>query len=284
MAMCIGSVLPRFSTNLLSVHVAGPGGTALFRFQAAAIVWSVLVLRAQHLSAERSSSIGAIFYGIMMAKFFRSFDSERATLSDYVAVLDGVPKLQGANVEKILKEAVETAVGSDLAKDVVAVSVGWDFQGHQAQVRHFIDEEVAKFHEENSEPLAIPEGTGDEFAGLCGSINKKYLASKHIHLDGAHAEEFNADDLKRKNLENMETAPVSYVIFMTESARDKAVEATQGLGVMVQDATCSLKPETYEPEAILWHNLPMTTKGRRWKFLVASVPWARWLTDLMRLH
>ena len=34
----------RFNTNLLSVHVAGPGGTALFRFQAAAILWAVLVI------------------------------------------------------------------------------------------------------------------------------------------------------------------------------------------------------------------------------------------------
>ena len=34
----------RFNTNLLSVHVAGPDGTALFRFQAAAILWAVLVI------------------------------------------------------------------------------------------------------------------------------------------------------------------------------------------------------------------------------------------------
>lgn len=113
--------------------------------------------------AYLSGTFGAIFYGIVMAKFFRSFDSERATLSDYVAVLEGVPKLTGdEKVEDILKEAVQTAVGSDIAREVVAVSVGWDFQAHRAQVRHFIDEEVGKFHEENHEPLAIPEGTGDE--------------------------------------------------------------------------------------------------------------------------
>ena len=50
-------------------------------------------------------SQGAFAYGIYMAKFFRSFDSERATLSDYVAVLEGVPSLKGDEmVEDILKE------------------------------------------------------------------------------------------------------------------------------------------------------------------------------------
>ena len=88
----------------------------------------------------------------------------------------------------------------------------------------------------------------------------------------------------------METSPLSYVIFMTESARwdlflcsagcptlekrghsfvvvpmdvavercrsdgprDKAVEAAQASGITVKGATCSLRPETYEPEAD-WH-------------------------------
>ena len=88
----------------------------------------------------------------------------------------------------------------------------------------------------------------------------------------------------------METSPLSYVIFMTESARwdlflcsgcptlekrghsfvvvpsrmwrlsdadpmgprDKAVEAAQASGITVKDCTCSLRPETYEPEAD-WH-------------------------------
>lgn len=303
-----------FNTNLLSVHVAGPGGTALFRFQAAAILWAVLVIgvwlgfvffvssdllllgnrpaatprqlcevvgwgRKRQMEliwtkvswiafAYLSGTFGAIFYGIVMAKFFRSFDSERATLSDYVAVLEGVPKLTGdEKVEDILKEAVQTAVGSDIAREVVAVSVGWDFQAHRAQVRHFIDEEVGKFHEENHEPLAIPEGTGDEFNGVCGSMNKRVLNRWHIHLDG-HGEEFTTEDLK-KNLTSMETAPVSYVIFMTESARDKALEATKA-GVVVKDATCTLKPETYEPEALFWHNLPVTNKEFGWKFTVSS--------------
>ena len=47
-----------------------------------------------------------MWYGVMMANFFKSFDSERATLSDYVAVLENVPKLKGEEkVEEILKEA-----------------------------------------------------------------------------------------------------------------------------------------------------------------------------------
>lgn len=304
-----------FGTNLLSVHVAGPGGTALFRFQAAAIAWAVLVIAVwlgfvifvEHdllrlgnrpavtpmqlcevvawgrklqmkliwtkvtwiAVAYLLGTFGAIFYGIMMAKFFRAFDSERATLSDYVAVIENVPIMKGEEkVEDILKEAVQAAVGSDVANEVVAVSVGWNFHAYRAQVRHFIDEEVSKFHEDNGEPLAIPEGSGDEFTGMAGAITKKILQRWHIHLDG-HGEEFTTADLT-KNLQGMETSPVSYVIFMTESARDKAVEAAQASGITVKDATCSLRPETYEPEALLWHNLQVTDNDRRWKFTVSS--------------
>lgn len=308
-----------FATNLCNVHVAGPGGTALFRFQAAAITWGILVIavwlgfvafvsrdllilgnrpavtprqlcevvawgrhRQMQLIwtkvawiafAYLLGTFGAIWYGIMMAKFFRAFDSERATLSDYVAVLENVPKLQGKDkVEDILKEAVQEAVGgrdSDIAKEIVAVSVGWDFREHRAQVRHFIDEEVKAFHEKNDEPQEIPAGTGEEFDSFCGSINKHVLNKWHIHLD-AQGEEFTEEDLK-KNLENMETAPTSYVIFMTESARDKAVELTKAAGVKVNDTTCSLRPETYEPEALFWHNLQVTPEQRRWKFMGSSV-------------
>eukprot|EP00435_Cladocopium_sp_Y103_P012876 s3119_g3.t1 len=48
-----------FDTNLLSVHVAGPGGTALFRFQAATILWALLViLGLQGARGRRTGRIG----------------------------------------------------------------------------------------------------------------------------------------------------------------------------------------------------------------------------------
>ncbi|CAE7287828.1 unnamed protein product [Symbiodinium natans] len=178
-----------FDTNLMSAHVAGPGTTALFRFQGAVLIWGFLVLglwfgfvlfvskdllilgnRAattprqlcevvfwgRHrqmelvwtkcvwiLCAYLLGTIGAVVYGVMMAKYFVQYDSERATLSDYVAVLEGVPKISGEEpAEDLLKKAVEDAVGEEVAKDVIAVSVGWDFSQYISQVRHFIDEEA----------------------------------------------------------------------------------------------------------------------------------------------
>ncbi|CAJ1341936.1 unnamed protein product [Effrenium voratum] len=219
-------------------------------------------------SAYVLGTVGAIVYGMRMATYFKKFDSERSTLSDYVAVLDGVPRMKGDQVEADLKKVIKDLVGAELAEEVVAVSVGWDFSAHRAQVAHFIDEQIAPFHEANGEPLHIPEGAGDELSGFAGAITKKVLDKWHIHLDG-HGHEFTEEDLK-KTLQEMETAPVSYVIFMTEGARDKAVEAAQA-GVKVQDVVCTLRPETYEPEALFWHNLHVTPEGRGGKYMSASV-------------
>mmetsp|Transcript_94265 Transcript_94265/g.224431 ORF Transcript_94265/g.224431 Transcript_94265/m.224431 type:complete len:955 (+) Transcript_94265:115-2979(+) len=305
-----------FGTNLMSKTVAGPGATALFRFQGAVLLWGLLVLclwfafvlfvskdllilgnrpaatprqlcevvfwgrhRQMELiwtkctwivCAYLLGTIGAVAYGIMMAKFFVSFDSERATLSDYVAVLEGVPTITGEEpAEALLKEAVQKAIGEDVAKDVIAVSVGWNFSEHVPQVRHFIDEEVAEFHVEHGEPKETPEGSGEEFNGACGAISKQVLEKWHIHLDG-HGHEFEVEDLKN-NLKSLETAPTSYVIFMKEDSRDKAIEAVKDTGIKIKDATCSLRAETYEPEALFWHNLHITPAQRSGRFVGASV-------------
>jgi len=101
------------------------------------------------------SFVGAICYGVQQTKMFARVDQETADVSDYVAVLEGLPEMRGdERVEDKLKEAIVQAT----REEVVGVSVAWDFSGHKDAVMHALEDE---------EP--IPAGVhGPEMNGMCG--------------------------------------------------------------------------------------------------------------------
>eukprot|EP00931_Biecheleriopsis_adriatica_P023960 TRINITY_DN15023_c0_g1_i1.p1 TRINITY_DN15023_c0_g1~~TRINITY_DN15023_c0_g1_i1.p1 ORF type:complete len:948 (+),score=182.05 TRINITY_DN15023_c0_g1_i1:86-2929(+) len=234
------------------------------------------------------STVGAVWYGIYMARFHREYDSKHATLSDYVAVLSGVPAIKGAEkVEEIIKEAVKSSVGDAAGKEIVAVSVGWNFENHVAQVRHFLEEEVGSLEATNSTQRAGARASvlqlyaaNEDSTGILGQFTKMLLSAWKIELDEhEHGEEETVENLK-KNLQEMETGQKSFVIFQTETARNAAVEAVKDTGIKIRDATCQLKEEEFEPEAIFWHNLHVTPAEQNAKFrsggllvFIAAMAW-----------
>lgn len=233
------------------------------------------------------SFVGAIAYGIKNALFFCQHDSENSTLSDYVAVLEGLPKMTGEEgVEEIVKEAVSKALGDEGGKEVLAVSVGWDFSQHVGQVRHFLEEEVGSLESSNSTARAgarltvmhlagmsdNEEDAGFSLTGFWGMLTWILLKVWKVDLDDHH--EDTVDNLKT-TLKAMETTNTAYVVFATEGGREKALAAvSNGCQINVKDASCSLRAETYEPEALFWHNVHMTPGARRFKFVLTAIEMA----------
>mmetsp|Transcript_55062 Transcript_55062/g.98211 ORF Transcript_55062/g.98211 Transcript_55062/m.98211 type:complete len:1005 (+) Transcript_55062:121-3135(+) len=227
------------------------------------------------------STIGAIAYGVWMAGYFKRCDSAEAEFSDFVAVIKGVPEMSGdGNVEEILKDAVKDALdkkAKEAAKEVVAVSVGWDFHKDAKMVKYFLEEEVhgsldgcnthSTEHVSNGSLLVNvmakeakqAQSEDQSEVGFFDKVTNAFLARK---VNDADMVEFKADDLK-KALNEMKTAPTSYVIFETEASRDKALKAAaEDGGILINGVMCELRKETFEPESLLWHNLQVTASER----------------------
>jgi len=295
----------------MTTNVAGPGTMALFRYQTAIIVWASVLLAVwfgfalfvssdllilgtraadspqllcavvkwgHHRQLELIwtkvtwlvfayvfSFVGAIVYAIYQTKLFERMNSEDATMPSFAAILDGLPKLSGKDlVEQNLKAAVKVATGIE----PVGVSVAWDYSRKKHEVEQILEAEFeeALGHGEHETHEPMPE------LGLWGkteaAITNQVLNAWHVHLD--HHHHMNAQDVKSM-LDNLETTSSAFVVFPTQEARARALEATTSQGVMVDGVACTLRPSVYAPEGLFWHNFQVTPEERSGKMLMSTL-------------
>jgi len=177
-------------------------------------------------------------------------------MCDFVAVLDGVPEMQGSEqVEAFIKEKVAQATG----EEVVGASVGWNYETCLCQIEEEVEKDIwveeADFNESNAH--AAPP------VGFDVLITKKILDAWHVHLDhGGQGHALTEAQMKQLLL-GLKSAPVAFIVFSSEAGRDRGVDAVAEAGIEINGTRCSLCAGTNEPTEILWENLNVTNNVRK---------------------
>eukprot|EP00933_Yihiella_yeosuensis_P051491 TRINITY_DN4943_c0_g2_i1.p1 TRINITY_DN4943_c0_g2~~TRINITY_DN4943_c0_g2_i1.p1 ORF type:complete len:964 (-),score=183.11 TRINITY_DN4943_c0_g2_i1:158-3049(-) len=289
------------TTNLCGKDVAGPGTTVYFRFQAALLIWggvlftvwmgfaifvSTDLLQLGNREAKSPqilcavihwgrgrqiellwtkvywlvfawifSFLGATYYAVTSTMYFTQYDDDHDTMSDFAARLEGFPRFRGtAQVEVTLKEIVERTTG----QEVVGVSIGWDYSEEADEVQVLTDQQFL------DGPPARPTPEEEAQAGLHDFITDQVLDAWEVDMNAAWVSEAQA----KRQIGFLESTSSALVVFNTQEARDRAVATSQN-GIQIHGAMCSLKIETYEPEAVHWENFSVS-KGAKLRNVVGS--------------
>jgi len=301
------------TTNLMTTNVAGPATMAMFRYEAAVILWAVvlllvwlgfalfvssdlLILGTRNASSpqllcavvawghERQMELiwtkvswlsfaymfsfaGAIAYGIQQSKMFARCNNEDATMPSFALKLTHLPTFNGSDpVEATLKAAVKVATGFE----PLGVSVAWNYEGHEEQVKHAIEAEL-----DEDEKLAEHTHDREEDLGALGGIEKaitdKVLHAWHVHLD-SHGDEHSSPEQLKKMLEGLETTSTAFVVFRDQASREEALKAAVAKGgVQVNGQTCPMETCCYAPEGLFWENFHVSTQVRGWKIALSTM-------------
>jgi len=196
------------------------------------------------------SFLGAIAYGIYQLREFQEFDYAHKTMKDYVVMVTGLPEFKGTdNAEDEVKEAVHNKT----QQTVVGVSVCWDFAEYEDAIVHqFHDErqEAEKDHGGIPPKQDLPEGViglHKTLLGVEGGIFGVPGDEEEEKSDVEEQQHHKIDDLLKK----IHSSTKAFVVFETEDARDKAVEAET---FEVRGKTCTMNAILNEPDTVNWQN------------------------------
>jgi hypothetical protein len=202
----------------------------------------------------------AVAYAIQQTKLVHDADADRVTMCDFVALIDGLPRMKGTEqVESLIKEKVAQATG----EEVVGVSVAWDYEAKSHEIQEAVESDLCPETDVDTGHHDAPQGSFDT------PITIKILAAWHVHLHGdheghGHGHADQSAEVKDMLL-SMESCPVAFVIFKYEAGRDRAIDAVATSGVEINGSICSLEAGTVEPREILWENLAVTPADRTMK-------------------
>eukprot|EP00405_Crypthecodinium_cohnii_P036238 CAMPEP_0206547360 /NCGR_PEP_ID=MMETSP0325_2-20121206/13251_1 /ASSEMBLY_ACC=CAM_ASM_000347 /TAXON_ID=2866 /ORGANISM="Crypthecodinium cohnii, Strain Seligo" /LENGTH=995 /DNA_ID=CAMNT_0054046653 /DNA_START=46 /DNA_END=3033 /DNA_ORIENTATION=- len=257
------------------------------------------------------SFIGAIIYGISCSRLFVELDNRNMTMSDYVALVRGVPRMSGKEkVEEILKLAIEEASSEKL----VGVSCGWDVPDHDTE--HHIIEAIdvdmthleekwlskhegggapptedngqdKKGEEEPAEAAAkksegaeeedawteAPEARAWRRSGLSGifDVISLQVLAKWKAFCDDTPEEHDAHHIKEM-VEHIDCSEYAFAVFENESSRDRALQKCKENGIMLNGASLILELEENEPQGIVWEHVGVSESQLTWN-LVKAVFW-----------
>jgi len=198
----------------------------------------------------------SLVYAIEQTWLVFALDAANVTMSDFAAVLRGLPQIKGTEqVETLIKNSIEKATG----ERVVGVSVAWDYDSCASAVMHELDKDLLPVQQSagtTHHPSAPPPKTFDT------PITHVILDAWHVHLHDGHQREPSDSEMKQIVM-GLNTASMAFVIFDKESARDMAVEWLQGTGIKIHSASCTLEECSYEPREVMWGNLSVTPGERK---------------------
>eukprot|EP00933_Yihiella_yeosuensis_P063762 TRINITY_DN669_c0_g3_i2.p1 TRINITY_DN669_c0_g3~~TRINITY_DN669_c0_g3_i2.p1 ORF type:complete len:1064 (+),score=238.65 TRINITY_DN669_c0_g3_i2:205-3192(+) len=220
------------------------------------------------------SFIATMLHGVRQLRIFQRVDLANSTHKDFAARIRNLPIVQGTEpVEEQLKERIQQATG----KKVVGVSVCWDFQEHEDDVRDLIESQLVE-REEKMMPTPInPHGDLQDPYGFFAKMERNLLlmaaagkvvpkgemtAEEKAQAEAAE-EEGEMPEVKEVDvvdiLETIVTCPDAYAIFETEDDRDAAVDTAMAAGgVEYKGNVLSLNASRVEPSSVNWSNCANT--------------------------
>lgn len=205
-----------------------------------------------------------IWHGIRQRRLFEEVDAEQSTMTDFAALLEGLPPMSGS--EKA-EDVIAAAVREQTGQKVIGVSIAWDFKDSEEQVV-----EAAKGIVHDYDALDKQEQRGDFGNGAASSGDPINNPSEEVHqnwvqkqvfdfeevLAGVEEEEENPDkkDEEIKQLvESMQSTEYAFVVFETEEARNTAVDALEESGgLRIKDTVARIANVRAEPDTVLWEN------------------------------
>jgi len=224
------------------------------------------------------SFIGAVVYAVNSMRLFQHLDNEHTTMADFVAICRSVPKMKGdEKPEELIKECIEKETG----EKVVGVSVCWNFHGKKKEVTEALEQDVGSLEHAgamnnkrfshrpslgNAEPGMDHEAEAEPgcVTSIMDKINNSTLEKWHCHFH-EHGEEKSEEEKANEiteMLKGLETTELAFVVFETEDARDKAVQAGGASGPRLIPMPTTEKPdggffleeEKHEPESCCWEH------------------------------
>jgi len=290
------------TTNLLTTNVAGPGTMALFRYEAAVLVWAVVLLvvwlgfavfvstdlltlgtrdasTPQLLCAVvswgRKRQMELVWTKVSWLAFAYVFSFLGAIVygmqqtkmiatvnNDDATMTSFVVKLEG--LPKFTgKDPVEDKVKSAVKLATGIEPVGVSVAWNYEAHAHEIEHAIeAELEEVHDHTHA---GQEDE-AGLEFAITNKVLNAWHVHLHEGHG---HGPEHLKSLLHSLETTSTAFVVFPTQITRDQALEKASASGVQVDGVACSISEYNFAPEGLLWENFHVTAAERSGKMVMS---------------
>jgi hypothetical protein len=288
-------------TNLCKELIAGPGMILHFNFQAALILWAafvacvwvsmaylidkdLLILGTRRFGTPRENCILVawgyerqkelmwtkvlflviVYVGswimwlvhcVRQLRIFQAVDFENKTMKDYVAMIEGLPNVSGSeNLEEDIKKAIAAKCPGVPVSKIVGVSVAWDFGEKEEVIQNAINKDIDEL---DGEAPKLP--SGEEV--YSGYRSWMYKQEKGIFAEDGETEEEEAD--LPSVLAEIEASPTAFVVFDTEAARDKAVEALALDPLEVKGETVQVLKIDSEPDTVNWQNFDRSTTGTK---------------------
>jgi hypothetical protein len=288
------------STNLHAVQVAGPGLTLHMNFQLSLVIWASLITVTWVIftyytepemlvlglhSSETPQELCSVtltgkeiqnrilptkvvflvwmylftfafnfVYALYQRRRFLAIEHDNP-MTDFGAMCTGLPELSGSqSVEDLIKDCIETST----KEKVVGVSVCWACKECQDDVEDLIDKEVQMLE---GMPTLPDQATLDEhnkgLSGLFRKIDGLFFFTGQLPEAADAQERGKIEDMLKK----MTSTDTAFVVFDTEAARNKAVQAVRSSGgIAFQDKKIHLSKESCEPDTIKWSNFAVTSQ------------------------
>mmetsp|Transcript_163213 Transcript_163213/g.518641 ORF Transcript_163213/g.518641 Transcript_163213/m.518641 type:complete len:948 (-) Transcript_163213:99-2942(-) len=212
-------------------------------------------------------------YGIYQLRTFQSVDFQHKTMKDFVAMVVGLPAVQGTkDVEEDLKKTIEGFSGVQ----VVGVSVAWDFKEHEEAVQEAVKEDIEEAELRYRKSCGQMACTDAPELNIVSKFNYKLeqaifgLAPEEKAEDVEESPEAPGSHPIDEILLSLHTSPRAFVVFQTQEARDEAVEKV-GDGFDYEGAT-GIKLECFEaePDTVQWQNFGHSTVAEKAMRLVVG--------------
>jgi len=209
----------------------------------------------------------AIAYAIQQTKLVHDADADKTTMCEFVALLDGLPPMNGKEpVESLIKEKVAQATG----EEVVGVSVAWNYEAKSHDIMEAVESDLCPVVDADTGHRVAPQRSFDT------PITKKILSAWHVHLHDdeghghGHGDAHSSGNVKDM-IENMDSCPVAFVVFKLEAGRDRAIEAVANSGLEINGSVCTLEAGSAEPKEVLWENLAVANSQRTMKVVKGAL-------------
>jgi len=228
------------------------------------------------------SFILAIVFGVSQLRLFQSSDAQQTTHKDFCARCTGIPALTG---DVKVEEELKSQIASTLQKEVVNVSVCWDYEDVEAELLQVLEQDLSEREKKRrgrrrrasrsnpvsptrgaasptaggQSPAKTEDGEGKEARRVCWAFRKVEAAlfSDETADLVNHAGE--SDGVNEKDvsaiLKSLVCTGQAFVVFQTEAERDLAVQLSFQLGgVPFHGAQIKLEAADTEPASVLWLN------------------------------
>mmetsp|Transcript_73374 Transcript_73374/g.202517 ORF Transcript_73374/g.202517 Transcript_73374/m.202517 type:complete len:970 (-) Transcript_73374:70-2979(-) len=209
-----------------------------------ALMWSKVLFL---VIAYVVTFVCSILYSVRQLRVFQLYDFHHATMKDFVALCEGLPRLAGKEkVEEALVKSIEDATGVR----PVGVSVAWSFQPLEEEVTKLVEKDMVKYEE-----TATPRQHHDaEPVPVEGTIRQKLFKIEESLFSPSNEKDEALGCSVQELLEDIETSPCAFAVFNTERDRKKACEQLKGTGFTFEDSTVVMNECHHEPDTVEWQN------------------------------